>query len=123
VATWEQIREYIMNTYAIERDFGPGFMFWVESATGRYLILAAKNKPQFGNDEYITFESMLGPAAQVNLLYAAQSSVNLLGGTVCVDGMVSLRDNRSLETITLDGFATCVGYLVGATEGYLLSLE
>jgi hypothetical protein len=123
MSSWDEIRGYVVDRYVVEKDYGEGFLLWVEGAQSRFLMLAAKNNPGWGSDDYVTFESMLGEASQVDCLVAAKIGAQLMGGAVCVDETVSLRDSRCLATLTTGLFGTCLGRLVGLTEGYHLLIE
>lgn len=126
MATWDSIREYLTvgNDYQIERDFGNGFTVWVEVAGDqRVLLLVAANKASFEEEEYVTYESWLGPIESVNLTAAAQAARNLLGGVVIDDNVVSLRDSRCFRCVSVDDVGVGLSSLAGVTVGYRLATD
>ena len=69
----------------------------------------------------MTLKAALGPSQHVNLLAASKCASRLLGGVVCDDGFVPLRDNRWLSTPSIDHLNAMIGYMAGTLEGYVVT--
>lgn len=121
--TWSQIAAYVRQNYAIEREWpDQGFIITVDGLRARHKLFLARNHPGFGGVEHVTLEAGLGGPEHVNLLIAAKAAGKLLGGLVCADNLLSLRDSRCLSTLTTAHLNMTIGYMVGALDGYLIAV-
>lgn len=109
------------ENFTVEHEWpDKGIAIVFNGTTAQYRMLVGRNNPGWGGVEHVTIEAMLGSPKQVNLLAALKSAGNLLGGVVCVDDMVSIRDSRCLSTLSIDHLDMMVAYIGGALEEYYL---
>jgi hypothetical protein len=121
VAEWEEIARFLQENFTVEREWpGRAVAIVCDGTTQPYRMLIGKNHPGFGGVEHVTVEAVLGPPDQLNLVAAVKSAAKLMGGVVCADDMVSIRDSRCLSTLSVDHLNMMIGYMGGAIESYYL---
>jgi hypothetical protein len=122
VAEWEEIAAFLRARYTIEHAWpGQGVVISWNGTLRPFRMLVARNNPGWAAVEHVTIQAALGPVDQVNLLAALKCGEQLMGGLVCANDTVSIRESRCLSTLSVEDLDNTIGYIGGTLEAYHLA--
>lgn len=122
VTTWDDIASFVREKYVVVQEWpSQGFIIAVDGTFQQHRLFVARNNPGWGGVDHVTIEAALGSPDTVDVLAAAKSASRLMGGVVCAEDFITIRDSRCISTLALPHLANVIAYMSGCLEGYLLS--
>jgi hypothetical protein len=114
MASWQQIRQYISESFTVNKDLGESILlqFNVEGQRSQ-LVMVSHHQLMDGAEDWLVIESPIGPLARVDLQRAlVQTDGMTCGGLGVLTGqpdLLAVRHAVPLENLDLNEFQRPLG--------------
>ena len=122
MASWDTLKEYITETYNVRQDIGRGVQLVFSFDDGRsQAVYITRYALRDGMEEWVTIESPIGTAGEINLGESVREAGNLVCGGIALstdfgDPMVTLRHSVPLAHLDLPEFERPLRMVVSAAD-------